>query len=115
SEHRACELAPVLGHERGLARREREERDQLLARFALAPILRALEDLEQFVHRLLVTALARVNAGEREPRRVIRGARLELRAELRFGRALIARARVGDALAHGLDARRNRGIGLDDG
>src|SRR5262245_38191112 len=67
----ARELAAVLRDEGRLARGEPEHREQLLARLAFLPVLRAPHDFEQLVHRLLEAPLACVDAGEREPRVVI--------------------------------------------
>src|SRR5690606_38503284 len=94
-----------------LARCEIEDRDHLLARFAVAPVLVATDDLEQVLERLAPALARRESAGEREPGLEVVGVRRDTLGQLLLA---AARARVGDRLPQRGDACVPVGI-LPDG
>ena len=64
---RAGQRAAILRDERRLVRRQREEREQLLASLAVAPASITPHDLEELVHRGAVAALGGVALRQRKP------------------------------------------------
>src|SRR5919199_3009279 len=99
------ELLAVFGNEFGLARSEGEDRQQLPARFALAPLLRPAHDLKELFHCLAIAPLRRVAARKRKARFMVRRIVRQALAQLSLGRRLALRARESDALAQRVDAR----------
>src|SRR5690606_3093860 len=73
----ARELAPILGDELRIVRRQREQPEKLAFRLPVSPVPVATDDLEQLLHRVAIPPSRSQKAGEREARVVIGGIRSE--------------------------------------